>query len=282
VRSGSLERALTLAGLYDVEMCVLWYLLLAWALKEQSRCEEARETLEQLQHKNLPRLSDWQGDYAAYLLTYVFEISEDVFLALHKQILDWRSHLDLCKNLTERGYFTIALSAAQSIDVEWARIQALGEVAVALARAGDFTTALNTIDELLSEQKKLWLGKIVVAIAVVGNFDIALSTAQQIHDKAEQAKALGEIAKLIAIAGDKELSQSTFNTALKTALSINNTRQQVRLLWEIAKSIAIAGNTKIARSTLDTALEITQLIAYHQQHEREYELGEIAAVIAIA
>jgi hypothetical protein len=307
LHNGNLKRALALADLLDVEICVLWYLLLAWVLKDQTRWQEAQETLDQLQHKKLPRLSNWQGDYAAYLLTYAFEVSEKAFLALYKQILDYRSHLALCKNLIERGYFTVALSAALSIDIEWARIQALGEVTVALARAGDFTRALNTIDQL-KEQKQRWLGKIAVTIAVAGDFDTSLSTVQQVHDKVEQAKALAEIAKSIAIvaklhsdilfacfrAGEagllilliatwyREVAQFIFNTAFKTALSINDKRQQVRILWEIAKSIAIAGNTKAARSTLDTALEITQLIEYHQQHEREYELGEIAAVIAIA
>ncbi|WP_143171067.1 SMEK domain-containing protein [[Phormidium ambiguum] IAM M-71] len=281
LQNKSLKQTLALADLYNPRICVLWYLLLAWTLKEQNKWEEASKTLEQLQHKKLPRLSDWQGDYAAYFLIYAYEINEKAFLALQKQILDWRSHLALCRNLTERGYFTIALTVTQSIDIERERIQATGEIAVALAKAGNFTEALNTI-ESFGEIKRTWLGKVAIEIAIAGDTDTALRTAELVHDAAEQAKILGEIAQSIAVAEKQEVVESIFNSALKKTELISNQRQKVRVIWQIASLMAKAGKREIAHSTLYTALEVTELSEYKHQQEWEYEIGEIAAAFGIA
>lgn len=279
LQNKSLKQALALADLYDIEICVLWYLLLAWTLKEQNQWEEASKTLEQLQHKKLPRLSNWQGDYAAYFLTYAYEINEKAFLALQKQILDWRSHLALCRNLTERRYFTIALTVAQSIDIEG--VQAIGKIAVALAQVGNFSEALNTI-ESFGEIKRTWLGKIAIEIAIAGDTNTALKTADLVHDAAEQAKILGEIAQSIAVAENQEVVESILNSAFSKAELISNQQQKVKVFWQIASSMAKAGKREIARSTLYRALELTQLNEYKQQHEWEHEIGEIAAAFAIA
>ncbi|MDZ8026435.1 MAG: SMEK domain-containing protein [Nostoc sp. DcaGUA01] len=281
LRKGSLNRALALANMYEIDSCILWYLLLVWNLKEQNRQEEVRKALEQLQNKkNLLPLSSWQGEYSAYLLIYVFEISEEAFFVLQNNILDNCSQLILCKNLSERGYLKTALSVAQSIDIDLDKKAALGQVAIAYAKIGDVTTALNIIDEF-KDQKQIWLGKIAIAISLVGNFDKSLEIVQQVDDTVEKAKALGEIANAFAIAENQELSQSIFDNAIKTALSITNQRQQIRVIWEISKSNAKAGNKEAARSSLDKALEITKLIEYQSKFEREYEIGEIANVIAL-
>lgn len=119
LETGSLTRALALADMYEINSCVLWYLLIIWDLKEKNRGEEARKTLAQLQNKNnLQHLSDWAGEYAAYIISCICEISEDAFYVLQNQILDYRSQFTLCKNLIERGSLKTALNVAQSIDIK--------------------------------------------------------------------------------------------------------------------------------------------------------------------
>jgi hypothetical protein len=93
LRKGSLERAWRLTDLYEIERRILWYLLLAWELKDTGRFEEAEETLKQLQQQELPRLStnqaiEWHSEYATYLLAHVFEVSEDICTSLEQKLFD--------------------------------------------------------------------------------------------------------------------------------------------------------------------------------------------------
>jgi hypothetical protein len=72
LRSGNLKRALALADMYESERSVLWYLLLAWELKDKNKVEEAHTLLKQLLKKELPRFSVHffpAGKWAIYLLT---------------------------------------------------------------------------------------------------------------------------------------------------------------------------------------------------------------------
>ncbi|WP_148114271.1 tetratricopeptide repeat protein, partial [Trichormus variabilis] len=279
LQTGSLTRALALADMYEIDSCILWYLLIVWDLKEKNREEEARKTLVKLQNKNnLHHLSDWAGEYAAYLLIYSCEISEVAFCVLQNQILDYRSQLTLCKNLIERGYLKTALNVAQSIDIKLDQKIALGEVAIGFAKIGDITTALNIIDDF-QNQREVWLGKIAIGISLVGEFDKSLEIAQQL-DTVERSKTLGVIANILAIEGNQR-SQSIFNRAIQTALEITNQRQQIRTIWEICQSNAKNINKNATRLALDKALDITQEIKYQSKLELEYEIGEIAAVISL-
>jgi hypothetical protein len=279
LQTGSLTRALTLADMYEMNSCILWYLLIIWDLKEKNREEEARKTLVQLQNKNnLHHLSDWAGEYAAYLLIYACEISQAAICVLQNQILDYRSQLTLCKNLIERDYLKTALNVAQSIDIKLDQKIALGEVAIAFAKVGDITTALSIIDDF-QNQWEVWLGKIAIGISLVGEFDKSLEIAQQL-DTVERSKTLGVIANILAIEGNQR-SESIFNRAIQTALEITNKRQQIRTIWEICHSNAKNINKNAARVALDKALYVTQEIKYQTKLELEYEIGEIAAVISL-
>jgi len=86
LRTGHLERAWALADLHDIEHNVLWHLLLVWELKDTGRLEEARTTLERLLAKELPRLSDWQGEYAADLLSDALSVNAEAFMALQERL----------------------------------------------------------------------------------------------------------------------------------------------------------------------------------------------------
>ncbi|MBD2139435.1 ATP-binding protein [Anabaena sp. FACHB-1237] len=93
MRKGSLKRALEIADLYEIERCVLWYLLLVWELKDTGKLADARATLDRLQQKELPSLeiqgdADWQCDFTAYFLAHDFEISDSVCEVLGQKLND--------------------------------------------------------------------------------------------------------------------------------------------------------------------------------------------------
>ncbi|NJL67359.1 MAG: hypothetical protein HC894_12350 [Microcoleus sp. SM1_3_4] len=142
LRKGSLERAWKLADLYEIERCVLWYLLLAWELKDTGKLEESRETLKRLQHKELPRLSthpaiDWQSEYAAYLLANLFDVSEDVCTVLQQKLLENLYRNILCRDLTDRGNFAAAIKTVSGIRSNLEQVLALINIAKTQVQKGN-------------------------------------------------------------------------------------------------------------------------------------------------
>lgn len=289
LRSGSLERALRLADdFYEIERCVLWYLLLAWELKDTGRLEEAQATLKQLQHKELPRFSEvlsnvfWQGNYAAYLLTYTLEVSEDSFLALQHQLLNDRDRSTLCKNLAKQCHFLAAHQTAQQISKEPLRAEVLQEIA-AIAKAEDISPTLNTTQQINYELPGAEArGEVAVVIARGGEssaFDTAM--AQQFNDEFQRAWALRDIATVMAKAGEfacaldqaKQINlvmdkAEAFACALGHTKQINYNRPEVEALKDIAVEMAKAKEFTYACQTAG------QIKAKSLQAET---LGEIAA-----
>jgi hypothetical protein len=261
LRLGSLERALRLADdFYEIERCVLWYLLLAWELKDTDRLEEAQATLKQLQHKELPRFSEvlsnvfWQGNYAAYLLTYTLEVSEDSFLALQHQLLNDRDRSTLCKNLAKQFHFSAAYQTAQQISKEPLRAEVLQEIA-AMNKAEDISPTLYTTQQINYELPGTEArGEVAVVIARGGEssaFDTAM--VQQFNDEFQRAWALRDIATVMAKAGEficaldqaKQINlvmdkAEEFACALGHTKQINYNRPEVEALKDIAVEMAKA------------------------------------------
>lgn len=137
LQTGNLKRAWELADMFEIERSILWYLLLAWELKDTGRLDKAQATLERLRRKKLVRLSSPQialeavqasyANYAAYLLAYVSDISKHAFTDLKQQLLYDYQQLTLCKTLSARGHFTIALETALSMDDECCKVKALAD-----------------------------------------------------------------------------------------------------------------------------------------------------------
>jgi tetratricopeptide (TPR) repeat protein len=231
LRSGNLTRALTLSDLYEVERCVLWYLLLAWELKDTGRLEEAQETLERLQIKKLPRFSTnaatlWQGDYAAYLLAYVFDVSEDAYTALVQQLLNDRDRWLLCGILSKHGYFIAALETAQGISSNFERVLQLERIAKAQAEQGQKDAAGSTFAKAL---------------------EIARTPAPNpfwVHEMGSIAKAQVEELENIAAA------RNTFVEALETAKKIRNQQDRVRAFIAMAAMQAEVGEFPDALDTI--------------------------------
>src|SRR6476469_3080836 len=214
LRKGYLERAWRLTDLYEIERRILWYLLLAWELKDTGRFEEAEETLKQLQQQELPRLSthpdiEWQNDYTTYLLAHVFEVSEDICTSLEQKLLDDRYRCILCAHLRNSGNFTAAQKTVESIRPESTQVLHLINIAKAQAQKGDieysatFTNALEIVNTLVSTS--YWerlIGKIATAQIEVSDRESAQATLTEAIEIAENKiyKPLHRVRAFVSIA----------------------------------------------------------------------------------
>ncbi|MEG4293094.1 SMEK domain-containing protein [Microcoleus sp. C2C3] len=159
LRKCSLEQAWKLADLYEIDRCVLWYLLLAWELKDTGRLEESCETLKRLQQKELPRFSthpaiDWQSNFAINFLIPAFEVNDDTYTALHQQLLDYNNRFHLCNLLTACNNFAAAFKTVNSNRLELGQVSALLNIAKAQVQKGDGEVAA-TFANALEIAKKL-------------------------------------------------------------------------------------------------------------------------------
>lgn len=231
LRKGNLERAWKLTDLYEIERRILWYLLLAWELKDTGRCEEARETLKRLQDQELPRLSthpdiEWQSEYATYLLAYVFEVSEDICSSLEQKLFNNRYRCILCANLSERSNFAAALKTVDGVSSQilW-QVRTLLNIAKAQVQKGEIessATFTNTIE-------------IVNTFVLTSWWEILI----------------GNIAKAKIEAGDRASAQATLTEALETAdNNIYNPLHRVSALVSLANVQAELGMFEDAIATL--------------------------------
>lgn len=229
LRKGYLERAWRLTDLYEIERRILWYLLLAWELKDTGKFEEAGETLKLLQQQELPRLStngvkEWQSESAAYLLAHVFEVSEDICTSLEQKLFDDRYRCILCANLRNSGNFTAALKTVETIRPESTQVLHLINIAKAQAQKGDieysatFTNALEIVNTLVSTS--------------------------------DWERLIGKIATAQIEVSDRESAQATLTEALETADKIDNPLHQVRAFVSLANVQAELGMVEEAIATL--------------------------------
>jgi hypothetical protein len=286
-RKRNLERAWKLAEQASREDCVLWHLLLAWALITQDDHEDdheldpresARETLERLQSMpSLLRLSDWKADCAVYLLGQILSVLQRDYQSLIQKFLPNNSYQALIKILTaiaiaqfESGDATAAqttlnaaLATAQQIEDSSSKAGALKEIAIAQANAKDAAAALTTAQQIEDSSSKAGaLKDIAIAQVNAGDAAAALATAQQIEDSSSKAGALKEIAIAQVNAGDAA-------AALATAQLIEDSSDKAIALKDIAIAQAKA---KLNEQAIATAEKILS--------DRNKHLLEIAATFA--
>jgi hypothetical protein len=239
LRAGSITGALALAEKFDPERCILWYLLLAWALvtdaaQDMGKMEQAWEILERLQHKDVPRLSElWMKYCAVYLLTPLLTATKARFTELSKRILNDASLAKLCQNFVEGRDFTTALNIARQIEDSYYRAEALIKIAKAQPTAENFVAALDACQINHSYYRAKALVEMAKAQATAKHFAAALNTAQLIDGSFHRGEALMEIAKAQAIA-------EHFVAALNIARQIEDSFYRAKALMEIAKAQATA------------------------------------------
>lgn len=214
IRKGSLQRALKLVEIYEVERQILWYLLLAWELQDTNKMDEARTILEFLQQKQLPRYQMkyvyWQGDYVAYFLARLFETSNNICFSLQEKILDDNYRRNLCKYLCELNNFSSAINITLSCNSDIQKIRFLTGIAKEQANMED-EEAKATFEQALEITRKpfhktFWLSEIIMigkAQVEAGYIEEAKVTlnevykiAQTITNQSEQEYILKELENL--------------------------------------------------------------------------------------
>ncbi|NEO34421.1 MAG: hypothetical protein F6K36_29280 [Symploca sp. SIO3C6] len=273
----------------------LWYLLLTWELKDEGKLNDARETLERLQEKELPRFPNdpfnWQSHYAAYFLAHVFNVNKESCTALVKQILDNYHRRLLCKILSEHGNFDALKKIVSSQEEERSWINYANERKIAKenqnqirqpnelwvkafehAETENFHTLLETtakgIDGLTQIEV---LGFIAKGLASKGKTQIArgvFATALQITQGVEsafsKALALADVA-VEQVKVEKEVGANTARLANQIAQRINDPMEQAIATALIAEVIAKADKKEEAKTIFDSASEIAQTIQSQQK-----------------
>jgi hypothetical protein len=285
LRTGQTERAWKLTDLYEIERCVLWYLLLAWELNSNGRVEEAKETLSRISQRKLVRLPDWQGGFAATLLLHAFEVDEAAFAALLHQLLAPDDLCSLSEHFAARNYFPTALEITQNIADRRNKAKALCAIAAAQAQSRESVSAYKTLADALvyaQQIEYLWdKAEVLSAIAVVqaqtgqattarDTFASALMAVQQMDTLTEVlntrqienqgVETQAEIAALQAQASQFEEALATVRRTKQAPAWFDAPWFKIKALSAIAIAQAQTGEVTTARDTLMKALAIPQQI----------------------
>jgi hypothetical protein len=312
LRSGNLKRALALADMYENERSVLWYLLLAWELKDKNKLEEAHTLLKQLLKKELPRFSVhfFPGKWAIYLLTQICPVDEDTFTVLYKRLLPANEYYDLCICLSSEGYLESALKTVQEIDwsrkpgisssstpevqIEvqtrdtlnvnyWYQVKALVTITKAYFEAGDreaaratLTNALETagkIDPNLNSHAGHNLAEVLQEIVSAQAQIGEFDNALQTAQKIKIEYYRIAALKVIIVA---QVNESEFDIALQIAKENDLTPLEAWLFRLKARIELQAGNTETAQSNLLEALRTVDRI-----EDKLQQVSEIALIALV-
>jgi hypothetical protein len=264
LRSGSLERAWKLADQFEIERCVLWYLLLAWELKDEGKLDEARETLERLQEKDLPRFqihwsTQWQSEYAEYLLGHIFEVSEETCIALHQKLFEDAHQALLFRFLSERGDLKAALEITRKAFPNWWWVWWMKDIVKAQMEVGQSKEARATFAEAIETAHQIENPKIQTNILIsiansqadVGLFSDARETLQHIDIRDTSQDYWTSLVEAKAKIGDKEQAIISLNQAKQLALNIEDENYSRLILSRIASKQAEIGELTDALKTVE-------------------------------
>ena len=286
LRSRRLERAWRLADGWDIERCILWYLLLTWELNEEGKLEQARETLDRLQQKNLPRFqiraTHWQGDYAAYLLAHIFEVNEEACIALQQRLFQYMTRYrllrDILKAQIEKGNTQETKSIlAKSLEITRRTFPSLfwlwgmGDVAKAQMEVGQmeeakatFAEAIETAENLKPKARTNILIAIANLQADVGLFLDARETLQPIDMQGASAASWISLAEVQAKIGYKEQAITSLSQAKQLARNNEDKNSFYHILNTIASKQSQMGRLAEANETIE---ELASLQPFNQPQD---------------
>jgi tetratricopeptide (TPR) repeat protein len=281
LQSGNLKGAWELADLYDIQFSCLWYLLLAWKLKDLGQIKQGKETLERLpNNKRLVRFSGWEMDDFILLFTSAFEILDsNTFSSLYSQTLEEDYWFNLCQDLIANNLFDGGLQVASSIVDDWTRSDALNSIARSLLlpsakeqAAKTLKAALEIANEIQNVAARAWAqGTLSATQYSLGQleeakktFAAALENIQKTEDMEEQAIVLAAISSDQSRVGQIQEAKKSFIAALNCAEKIADIDKRVEVVGRIAPA-SLQGDDfetafKIANDIVDTDRYITLLI----------------------
>ena len=175
--------------------------------------------------------------------------------------------LALASAQAKAGNIKEALATTRSIDKNF-RHDALRDIALAQAEAGDMRSARDTFAAMLSVAQindstflRPWsVRNIASAQAEAGDIDGALATARSIDDELILSWTLDDIAVEQMATGDEQSARDTLAVALSVARKIDDKKERVSALSFVAAAHAKTGNTQSARDILATALSVARNI----------------------
>nr|WP_322709634.1 NACHT domain-containing protein [Nostoc sp. ChiSLP03a]MDZ8210793.1 NACHT domain-containing protein [Nostoc sp. ChiSLP03a] len=257
LRGGSLERALKLVEIYELERQILWFLLLAWELNDTGEINKSRLVLERLDQKNLPRYQKqntfWLGDHAAYFLAHLFKVSNTICYSLQAKLLDDDYRRHLCKYLCDINNFVEAVNITfylqQDIDKAWqltyiAKLQAIkGDKASA---TNNFETAIDFIKKYNNKSFVLYeMLRIIEEMINVGFIESAKINLEEIY---QEAQKLNDCSEKEAILRQVEILRKRIEFKENNKLTVFNYELDNNILLKIDD---VATNSSVDNSKLE-------------------------------
>lgn len=279
LRNHSLQAALELADLYEIKLCILWYLLLIWELIDEKHLDKVNFVLQRLQKKELARfpefdqekeyLSRWQGSYVAYILAHISLTHKADFINLYQRLLDGWHYLALCHYLIKIKQFSTALDVAKNILKNTHKQLAL-EMLVE-SQAGEYTEVRSFLArniEILIEPKRedrlvRKLATLARVIARGEDFQSALQVVEKIENPVQKVWTLAGIAMLQQRFSQQCAALTTLTNAVSVAQEIQEAEQQIWAIKIAVQAFSLIGEFSIA---INTSQKIT------------YELGRVESL----
>jgi len=183
LQANKADRAFRIADLCEPTERLLWYLVLAWELKDRNEHDAAEIALSRLPLKSVPLVSGVASEEIFKSLSF-FLMTEKGLRETIIPLLDDQARRDLGICLARLGDITTPLTLANTIRRPAYRAKVLGEVAVAQEREGKRGDSQSTLDgafaaiqEMESDLERREVVLYIVAIqAEARQFSAAIET----------------------------------------------------------------------------------------------------------
>lgn len=173
--------------------------------------------------------------------------------------------------------FNIALQFSQKISDRDLQSWATTEIAIGLARVGQFDQALQVAERIWIppqfDRQSYAYAEIAIAMARAGQYDQALQVIEKASDASLRTYGFSSIVEAMAVAGERERALNISDQALQAAKSIKDEKERSSALAEVAIAMAKAGQ-------FDKALQIAKDVSDKYLARNSYALSGIVKEMA--
>ncbi len=274
LREAGVKSALQIADLYEPEVQVLWYLLLAWEAHEKGDKEDAKKILQQLKTKKLPHFVDrviynqdrflYESGTVIFLLLKVHNINIEIFKEVYPKLLDDMSIARMCCQMVEEkpDHVALVIGIANNISDSQSKEYAYSWIGRELAKNGDISNALHICNTYLSSYvgtdeydiDSYHISAIQEEIAIFYSknqeFELFFSCLGKIKSPAAKYETLKSAIKNLAKANRFDL--------ISKAVDCINYKRSI-LLVDQAKELYNADQSSEASQILDSTLDFLKL-----------------------
>jgi len=277
LRTGDLQVAWQIADRFEQSDSMLWNLLLAWVLADNGKLSQATATIDRLGEKNLPRLSNWQADYGAFLLGFLSNIDSETLNAVRQELLGDQNQQQYQPVAVKHQIQINDRNFSEDILDLIILVEEQTELALSQIKAGEKMAARDSWHHAVETDKSIQeprqrtdlLRVIASAMAQAGDISCAIETVNLIEQPKLPVIELRAIISQIIETGE-------FVKAYRTTSLIDDPKQRADALLEIAAAQVEAENTYAAQTTISSGLQTPPLL--QNQAIQEWALGEILSV----